>query len=58
MLFSEDMINFVMRLVSNKLFMKSTGKNKSRVDYQKHRFPLKNVWATEKSFDGIKRERF
>ena len=43
MLFSEDMINFVMRLVSNKLFMKSTGKNKPRADYQKHRFRLKNV---------------
>lgn len=47
-----------MRLVSNKLFMKSTGKDKSRVEYQKHRFRLKNVWASEKSFDRIKRERF
>ena len=57
MLFSEDGINFVMRLVSNKLFMKSTGKDKSRVEYQKHRFRLKNVLASEKSFDRIKRER-
>ena len=58
MLFSEDRINFVMRLVSNKLFMKSTGKNKSRVDYQKHRFRLKIVLASEESFDRKERERF
>ena len=30
-----------MRLVSNELIMKSTDKNLSRVDYQKHRFRLK-----------------
>ena len=57
MLFSEDGINFVMRLVSNKLFMKSTEK-KSRVDYQKHRFRLKIVLASEESFDRKERERF
>ena len=47
-----------MRLVSNQLFMKSTGKKLSRVDYQKHRFRLKEFLASEKSFDRIKRERF
>ena len=46
-----------MRLVSNKLFMKSTEK-KSRVDYQKHRFRLKIVLASEESFDRKERERF
>ena len=41
MVLSEDRINFVMHLVSNQLIMKSTGKELSRVDYQKHRFRLK-----------------